>query len=94
MPFNGRSTKTLPHSEDKFVDVVNEYIYLHRAGSKLQQQRKKCGYSQRELAQKAGINLRTLPQYELKSKDINKASMQTVLSLSLVLGCRVETLLE
>ncbi len=81
-------------SEDKFVDTVNKYVYLHRAGSKLQQQRKNCGYSQRELAEKAGVNLRTLQQYELKSKDINKASVQSVLALASVLGCQVEELLE
>lgn len=43
---------------------------------------------------KAGVNLRTLQQYELKTKDIGKASVQTVLSLVNVLGCRVEGLME
>ena len=64
------------------------------AASKLQQQRKKCGYSQRELAEKSGVNLRTLQQYELKTKDIGKASVQTVIALAAVLGCPIEDLLE
>ena len=80
--------------EDKFVDIVNKYVYLHSTSSKLQQQRKKCGYSQRELAEKSGVNLRTLQQYELKSKDINKASVQSVISLANALGCQVEEILE
>ena len=60
----------------------------------MRQQRKKCGYSQRELAEKSGVNLRTLQQYELKTKDIGKASVRTVMALANVLGCRIEDLLE
>ena len=81
-------------AEEKFVDTVNAIIQRKNAPSKLQQQRKRCGYSQKELAEKSGVNLRTLQQYELKTKDINKASVQTVLALANVLGCRVEDLME
>lgn len=81
-------------SEDKFVDIVNSMIYRSSTTSRLQQQRKTCGYSQRELAEKSGVNLRTLQQYELKTKDFGKASVQTVISLATVLGCQVEDLLE
>ena len=81
-------------AEEKFVDTVNAIIQRKNAPSKLQQQRKRCGYSQKELAEKSGVNLRTLQQYELKTKDISKASIQTVLALANVLGCRVEDLME
>ena len=81
-------------SEDKFVDTVNNMISRTNTSSRLQQQRKKCGYSQRELAEKSGVNLRTLQQYELKTKDIGKASVRTVMALANVLGCRIEDLLE
>lgn len=81
-------------AEEKFVDTVNAIIQRKNAPSKLQQQRKQCGYSQKELAEKSGVNLRTLQQYELKTKDISKASIQTVLALANVLGCRVEDLME
>lgn len=80
--------------EEKFVDTVNAIIREKNAPSKLQQQRKKCGYSQSELAKKSGINLRTLQQYELKTKDIGRAALQSVMALANVLGCRVEDLLE
>lgn len=81
-------------AEEKFVDTVNAMIQRKKNPSRLQAQRKLCGYSQKELAEKAGVNLRTLQQYELKSKDIGKASAQTVLSLANVLGCRAEDLME
>ncbi len=81
-------------AEDKFVDTVNAIIKRKKAPSRLQQQRRRCGYSQKELSAKSGVNLRTLQQYEAKSKDINKASVQTVISLANVLGCRAEDLLE
>ena len=81
-------------SEEKFVDTVNRIMERKSTVSKLQQQRKRCGYSQRELAEKSGVNLRTLQQYELKTKDIDKASVQTVKALANVLGCRMEELLE
>ncbi len=81
-------------SEDKFVDTINNIISRNNMPSKLQQQRKKCGYSQRELAKKSHVNLRTLQQYELKTKDIKKASVQTVMALANVLGCRIEEIIE
>ena len=80
--------------EDKFVDVVNAIFARKKGSTKLQQQRKICGYSQSELAKKASVNLRTLQQYETRAKDINKASVKTVETLALVLGCRIEDLLE
>lgn len=81
-------------AEERFVDTVNAMIRRKNAPAKLQQQRKRSGYSQKELAQKSGVNLRTLQQYELKTKDISKASVHTVLALANVLGCRVEDLME
>ena len=81
-------------SENKFVDTVNRMIRKKNLPTRLQTQRKISDYSQRELAQKVGVNLRTLQQYEIRAKDINKAAGSTLLSLAKVLGCRVEDLLE
>ena len=81
-------------AEEKFVDVVNSIIERKITTTKLQELRKNIGYSQRELAEKSGVNLRTLQQYELKAKDINKAAATTLLALSKTLGCRIEELLE
>ena len=81
-------------SEEKFVDIVNRMIRKKNPPTRLQAQRKISGYSQRELAEKVGVNLRTLQQYEIRAKDINKAAGTTLLALAKVLGCRVEDLLE
>lgn len=77
-------------SEEKFVDTVNAIINRKDRPTKLQVQRKICGYSQRELSEKSGVNIRTLQQYELGTKDIRKASVQTIISLTDVLGCQSE----
>lgn len=81
-------------SEKKFIDIVNRRIRKKNPPTRLQAQRKISGYSQRELAKKIGVNLRTLQQYEIRAKDINKAAGATLLALSKALGCRVEDLLE
>jgi DNA-binding XRE family transcriptional regulator len=81
-------------SEQKFVDTVNAMVRRKDSPTKLQRQRKKCGYSQRQLAERSGVNLRTLQQYELGTKDLGKASIRSVLALADVLGCSVEDLLE
>lgn len=81
-------------SEEKFVDVANQIMEAETDSSKLQTLRRLSGYSQRILAEKSGVNLRTLQQYEIHAKDINKASANTLVSLSRTLGCTIEDLLE
>ena len=81
-------------SEKKFVDTVNRMIRKKNPPTRLQTQRKIRGYSQRELAERVGVNLRTLQQYEIRARDINKAAGATLLALAKVLGCRIEDLLE
>ena len=81
-------------SEDKFVDTLNAIITRKTHSTKLQRRRKLCGYSQRELADRSGVNLRTLQQYELGVKDINKAATSSVMALAKVLGCQAEDIME
>ena len=81
-------------SEDKCVDSFNRMIRLKSYSTKLQQIRKDAGYSQKELAEKSGVNIRMIQQYESRVKDINKAAVITVMSLSKVLGCQIEDLME
>ena len=80
--------------EKKFLETVNRLKSIKNQATRLHAQRKISGYSQRELAEKVGVNLRTLQQYEIRAKDINKAAGATLLALAKVLGCRVEDLLE
>ena len=81
-------------SEEKFVDAVNTIIKRKNSITKLKMLRQSVGYSQRELAEKSGVNLRTLQQYELRAKDINKAAAETLLKLSKTIGCKIEDLIE
>lgn len=81
-------------AEEKFVDTVNHMIRKKERMTRLQALRKVSGYSQRELAEKSGIGLRNIQQYEQRAKDINKASVSNLLALAQVLGCRVEDLVE
>ena len=80
--------------EEKSIDVLNRRMRMKSYETKLQAMRKKAGFSQKLLAQKSGVNLRTLQQYEIRAKDINKAAATTLLSLAQVLGCRMEDLME
>ncbi len=80
--------------EDKFVDTVNAIIADKVETTALQAQRKKAGLTQMQLAEKANVNLRTLQQYELGAKQINRASFQTVMALCNALGCKPADILE
>lgn len=57
--------------------------------TRLQEQRKKAGLSQSQLAEKSGISLRTLQHYEIGDKNIRKAAVETVLALAEALGCDI-----
>ena len=51
--------------------------------------RESKGFTQKELADKAGVNIRMIQHYEQGQKDINNATVLTVLRLSEALGCDV-----
>ena len=62
--------------------------------SSLKFMRESKGMTQAELAEKAGVNLRMVQNYEQGFKDINKATVLTVLRLSEALGCDVYDILN
>ena len=78
----------------KFVEIVDEKIKLCFPDTNLKRIRTIYGCTQKELAEKSGVSLRSIQMYEQKNKDINKASLDTVYSLSRVLGCKMEDLIE
>lgn len=81
-------------AEEKFVDTVNAMLARKKEPTKLQQQRRLCGYSQKQVAEKSGVNLRTLQQYESGAKNLSKASVSTVAALANVLGCKIEDIVS
>ncbi|MBP5443371.1 MAG: helix-turn-helix transcriptional regulator [Treponema sp.] len=66
----------------------------NQKGTNLHQLRKAAGLTQKELSELAGVNLRTLQQYEIGGKDINKASGKTINSLAQALHCKFYDILD
>ena len=60
----------------------------------LKELREEKGFSRRELAERSGVNLRSIQDYEQGHKKISSAKSETVYRLSLSLGCLADELLE
>lgn len=107
--YSGRSFKSIlaivPYDE-----LIGLYDTLHEADihksyevldahfvngeSKLKTARKHCGLTQETLAKESGVSLNTIRAYERKSKDLNKASFEIVMSLAKALRCDVLELID
>ena len=81
-------------SEQRFVDAAEHILKENRTVTKLQTLRRLNGYSQRMLAEKSGVHIRNVQQYEQRAKDINKAAVITLVALAKSLNCEIEDLLE
>ena len=77
-----------------FVDIMDDKMKIGKRESALKRLRRYALLSQKDLADKTGIPLRTIQQYEQRQKNINHASVDYVISLSKALYCRPEELLE
>ena len=80
----------------QFVYGLDEMRACHqkRQVARLQEYRKRISLSQKELAEKADVPLRTIQQYEQKQKNINHARADYVIRLAKALYCSPEDLLE
>ena len=63
-------------------------------GRALKFTREDKGMTQAELAKKSGVSLRQIQAFEMGYRDINKASVLTVLRLSEALECDVYEILN
>lgn len=83
-------------SEERFAYLVIDRVHMDGklTPTKLVTLRKQLHLSQRELAHRSGVGLRSIQMYEQRRKDINKAQAQTLLNLSRVLHCAMEDLME
>ena len=79
-------------AEDNVVDVILGMYKKSSQYNRLQEYRKRLGMTQLQLAKAAGVNIRTLQQYEAGTKSIKKAAAETVFSLAAVLECQPEEL--
>ena len=78
----------------KFADILDAQMREFFADTSLKRIRTAYGCTQAELAKRSGVSLRSIQMYEQRNKDINKASAETLLLLSRVLGCTMEDLME
>ena len=78
----------------KFADILDARMREFFADTNLTRSRTAYGCTQAELAKRSGVSLRSIQMYEQRNKDINKASAETLLRLSKVLGCTMEDLME
>ena len=80
------------------ADIQKSYevldTHLEKNESKLKTERKHCGLTQEDLAQKSNVSLNTIRAYERKGKDINKAQSHIVLRLAKALKCNMTDLLD
>lgn len=61
---------------------------------KLKQRRIACGFTQNQLAEASGINIRSLSCYEQDAEKFNKASVTAVMKIADCLGCTVEDIID
>ena len=78
----------------KFAGLMDARMREFFTDTNLKRIRTAYGCTQAELAKRSQVSLRSIQMYEQRNKDINKASAETVLRLSRVLGCTMEDLLE
>ena len=81
-------------SEEKGVEVLDRLLLERNQVTRLQTFRKRVHFSQQELAERSGVNLRTLQQYEVRRKDINRAAANKLVALADILLCSPADLLE
>ena len=61
---------------------------------KLKEKRQAAGLSQSQLAEKTGINVRTIQHYEQGSKNFDHARIDTILKVCITLNCKLEDVIE
>lgn len=61
---------------------------------KLKEKRQAVGLSQSQLAEKTGINIRTIQHYEQGSKIFDHARIDTILKCCVALNCKLEDILD
>ena len=69
-------------------------VKVEYKNTKLKDQREKAGLSQGKLADKAGLSVRTLQDYEQGRKNLNGAKLVTLLTLCKSLNCKLSDLIS
>lgn len=67
---------------------------IERYKSNLKRLRVSKGFTQQDIAELSGINIKSIASYEQDPVKINKASVETVYSLADSLGCDISDIIE
>jgi len=97
IPFSEITNRYHPlHEADisKFYSVADSIISEASPQTNLKRLREMAKLSQSQLAEEAGVSLRSIQMYEQRNKDVNKAQAITLAKIARVLGCEMEDLLE
>ena len=78
----------------QFADKMNDLYLAAKPDTNLKTLRQRAGLSQRELAERSSVPLRTIQQYEQRQKQINKAQAEYLAMLAKALRCDMEDLIE
>lgn len=62
--------------------------------NRLKELREAKGWTQKQLAEASGVNLRMVQYYEQGRKDLGKAKITTVVRLATALGCNLAELVK
>lgn len=85
---------TLHEASEEMASYSFDHIISSRRVNKLHEMRKMNRITQKRLSEISGVSLRSIQQYEIGAKDLNKASVLTVRNLAKALNCQIEDLLS
>ena len=74
--------------------AVFDNMMSEKGDTNLAYYRKNMGLSQSQLAKESGVSIRSIQLYEQRQNNINNAQHNHLSSLTRVLGCRIEDILE
>ena len=78
----------------QFVELIGNKLREDQAVPYIKRRRLQLGISQRELAERSEVPLRTIQQYEQRQKNINHARAGYLVALARALSCRESKLLD
>lgn len=74
------------------MQIQNEEINSYK--SSLKRMRVSKGFTQQDLSDLSGINIKSIAVYEQNPEKMNKASLESAANLADCLGCMIEDLVE
>lgn len=78
----------------KFIDIMDARMKEYFQETNLKRIRTAYGFTQAQLAERSGANLRSIQMYEQRNNNINKACADTLYRIAKALGCTMEDLME